>query len=276
MTLVALCSLKGSPGVTTAALGLAARWPSGEQPVLVECDPAGGDLLARFSLETSPGLVSLAAAVRRGAAPGLVWQHAQRLPGGLPVVAGPAGPEQARASLAQITGAGAAPLRQAADRPGTAVIADCGRIDPGSAALGILRAADTTLLLARSHDDALMHVAANLDRAVRWSRRSCFVLVGGGYPTSEVVRTLGIEVIGRIPDDRNGAAVLCGRPGRRSAPANSPLGRSLARIAATVASRALGPPEWAQEKVPTVRSVGASPPALSSGALPESEEEVSR
>jgi len=57
VTLVAMCSLKGSPGVTTAALGLAAGWPSAEQPVVVECDPAGGDLLGRFRLETAPGLM---------------------------------------------------------------------------------------------------------------------------------------------------------------------------------------------------------------------------
>ena len=55
VTLVALCSLKGSPGVTTAALGLAAGWPSAEQPVVVECDPAGGDLLGRYRLERTLG-----------------------------------------------------------------------------------------------------------------------------------------------------------------------------------------------------------------------------
>ncbi|MGA5506926.1 MinD/ParA family ATP-binding protein [Streptomyces umbrinus] len=224
--------------MTTAALGLAARWPAGELPVVVECDAAGGDLLARFRLETSPGLVSLAAAVRRGADPGLVWQHTQRLPGGLPVVAGPAGVEQARAALAQITSAGAAVLRRAADRPGTVVVADCGQVGPGSATLGILEAADVVLLLTRSRDDALSHVVANLDATAPWSRHATFVLVGDGYPTSEVASTLGIEVIGRLPDDRHGAALLGGWPGRRSAPAQSPLGRALARIAALSSSRA--------------------------------------
>ncbi|BCL28550.1 MinD/ParA family protein [Streptomyces aurantiacus] len=241
MTLVALCSVKGSPGVTTAALGLAARWPAGDLPVVVECDAAGGDLLARFRLATSPGLVSLAAAVRRGAEPGLVWQHTQRLPGGLPVVAGPAGAEQARAALEQITDGGAAVLRRAADRPGTVVVADCGQVGQGSASLGILRVADVVLLLARSQDDALAHVVASLDVVARWSQPLSCVLVGGGYRTGEVAQTLGIEVIGRLPDDHHGAAVLCGRPGRRSASTQSPLGRALARIAALAASRALTP-----------------------------------
>ncbi|MFF1676120.1 MinD/ParA family protein [Streptomyces sp. NPDC058256] len=277
MTLVALCSLKGSPGVTTAALGMAARWPSGEHPVVVECDPAGGDLLARFRLETSPGLVSLAAAARRGAEPGLVWQHTQRLPGGLPVVAGPARPEQACAALAQITGAGAAMLRRAAARPGTVVVADCGRVGPGSPALEILRAADVMLLLARSHDDALSHVAADLDIAVRWSRHPCFVLVGDGYPTSEVAQTLGIEVMGRVPEDRNGAAALGGRPGRRTAPAQSPLGRALARIAASAASRAFTPPGWEQKRaVDSPGSAFNSPPTVGQSTLQESWERATR
>src|SRR3982074_1468642 len=46
MALIAIASDKGAPGVTTAALALAAVWP---RPVLLaECDPAGGDLVYRF------------------------------------------------------------------------------------------------------------------------------------------------------------------------------------------------------------------------------------
>ncbi|WP_326758929.1 hypothetical protein OHB35_14085 [Streptomyces phaeochromogenes] len=276
MTLVALCSLKGSPGVTTAALGLAARWPAGELPVVVECDAAGGDLLARFRLETSPGLVSLAAAVRRGADAGLVWQHTQRLPGGLPVVAGPAGAEQARAALVQLTSAGAAVLRRAADRPGTVVVADCGQVGQSSATQSILQAADVVLLLARSRDDALSHVVANLDAAARWSWHATFVLVGGGYPTSEVASTLGIEVIGRLPDDLHGAAVLGGRPGRRSAPAQSPLGRALARIAALAASRAATTHRWKEGVADLSEADPSTPSAGRNSSLHKSWEGVSR
>lgn len=242
MTLVAVCSLKGSPGVTTAALGLAAGWPSAEQPVVVECDPAGGDLMARFRLETAPGLMTLAADARYRAEPGLVWEHTQRLPGGLPVVVGPAGADQARASLAQLTPSGSGALRRAADRAGTVVIADCGRIDPDSAALNVVREADVTLLLARARDDALAHVATRWHATAGRSRGLCFVLVGDGYPTDEVARELDIEVMTRIPEDPKGAAALGGRPGRRSAAARSPLGRALAGTAELTASRALDRP----------------------------------
>jgi hypothetical protein len=264
MTLIALCSLKGSPGVTTAALGLAARWPSGEQPVVVECDPAGGDLLARFRLETSPGLVSMAAAARRSTEPGLVWQHTQRLPGGLPVVVGPPGAVQACAALGEITGRQASALRRAADRAGTVVIADCGRIDTDSAAMAVLRAADVMVLLSHARDDALSHVATRLSTAVRWSTRPCFVLVGDGYPTAEVAASLDIPVMGRLPHDPKGAAVLGGENSRRSAPARSPLGRAMADLAAMIAyharAEAIG---WKGRGAP-----GYPPPATALGQQP--------
>jgi len=257
VTLVALCSLKGSPGVTTAAVGLAAGWPSGEQPVVVECDPAGGDLLGRYRLETAPGLMSLAAAARHRAELGLVWQHTQRLPGGLPVIVGPAGADQARASLAEITQSGIGLLRQAANRAGTVVIADCGRIASDSPALEVVREADVMLLLACARDDALAHVAVQWHTAARWSHHPCFVLVGAGYPTDEIARELDVDVMARIPEDPKGAAALGGHPGRRSAPARSPLGRAMAAIAELAASRAVSSPGSVQQEQAADFNLGA-------------------
>ncbi len=279
MTLVALCSLKGSPGVTTASVGLAAGWPSSEPRVVVECDPAGGDLLGRYRLETAPGLVSLAAAARHRGEPGLVWQHTQRLPGRLPVVVGPTGADQARAALAQLTQSGTRVLRRAANRAGTVVIADCGRIDPESPALSVIREADVMLLLARAHDDALAHVATQWHTVARWSRSPHFLLVGEGYSTDEVVRTLDINVMGRIPEDPAGAAALGGRPGRRSAPARSSLGRAMVRIAKLAASRVrlpLGPAEQGQSAALDSDAVFFDPPVSQTCELGQPWREVRR
>ena len=44
--LIALCSVKGAPGVTTSALALALSWP--RPVVLAELDPAGGDVLPGY------------------------------------------------------------------------------------------------------------------------------------------------------------------------------------------------------------------------------------
>jgi MinD-like ATPase involved in chromosome partitioning or flagellar assembly len=248
-------------------MGLAACWPPGQQPVVVECDPAGGDLLARLRLETSPGLVSLAAAARHGAEPGLVWGHTQRLPGGLPVVVGPAGADQARAALAQLTVGSGGVLRRAADRPGTVVIADCGRASADTATVDVIRAADITLLLTRVRDDALSHLATALATAPGWLRRACFVLVGEGYPTAEVAHALGIEVMGRIPEDPVGAAVLEGAPSRRSAAARSPLLRALEQIAASAAARAKHS-DWGTGSPPGVAPDSTTAPRAARSAAP--------
>lgn len=231
--LIAVCSLKGSPGVTTLATALGARWPGQESPIVVEVDPAGGDLMARFRLRDTPGLVSLAAAARHrgGADPNLLAEHTQLLPGGMRVVAGPVGAEQARATLAVLASGPLSPLRRAADQPGTTVIADCGRVDPNSPALPIIRSADAMLLVARPRDDELAHVALKLQTAQQWSRRPCFVLVGDGYATAEVSQTLSIPVMGRVPRDNQGAAVLCGQGTGRRNPSKSALGRAAAKIA---------------------------------------------
>ena len=231
--LVAICSLKGSPGVTTLATALGARWPGQENPIVVEADPAGGDLMARFRLPESPGLVSLAAAARGrgGTDPNLLDQHTQLLPGGLRVVLGPVGAEQARAALSVLAPGTSSPLRRAADQPATTVIADCGRVDPDSPTFPIIRSADAMLLVARPHDDDLAHVALKLHAAQQWSRKPCFVLVGDGYPTAEVSQVLGIPVMGRVPRDDKGAAVLCGQGNGRHRPAKSALGRAAAKLA---------------------------------------------
>ncbi|MFC5108996.1 MinD/ParA family ATP-binding protein [Kibdelosporangium philippinense] len=232
--LAAFCSLKGSPGVTTMVTAIAARWPVQETPIMVEADPAGGDLAARFRLKESPGLLSLAAAARRGSGPALLRQHSQQLPGGLDVVVGPVGAEQAHKALSVLTSAGAAALRQAADHPGVAVLVDCGRADPDSSAMPIIRAADAMILVARPQDDALAHVAVKLHVVRQWSRKPCFVLVGDGHPTTEVSRVLGIPVLGRVPRDDKGAHVLSGRNRSRHTPMRSALGHAASRIAQVV------------------------------------------
>ena len=50
MTVWAVGSLRGAPGATTLAMGLAAAWPAttGRRCVVVEADPNGGVLAARF------------------------------------------------------------------------------------------------------------------------------------------------------------------------------------------------------------------------------------
>jgi hypothetical protein len=250
--LIAVASLKGSPGVTTFALALAARWPApptearpAARCVVVEADPSGGDIATRFDLASSPGLVSLAAAARRDADAGLLWRHTQALPGGLPVITAPPGADQARAALGALgpdTPTSAGVVQRAADRPGAVVIADCGRLDPDTPAVPVVRGADVLLVVTGARAGDLAHLAARLPGVGRWSRMRALLLVGEGYPAVEVSRELGVPVLARIPSDPRGAALLRGRPGVRRTPARSALGRSAGQIAGWVITHRPTPP----------------------------------
>src|SRR5713226_7651336 len=128
MALIAVAADKGAPGVTTASVALAAVWP---RPVLLaECDPAGGDLVYRLPgadggrLDPGRGLLSLAVAARRGLVPQQVWEHTQKLHGGLDVLAGVTNAEQG-AGLDPLWGSVGSAL---AGLPQADAIADCGRL----------------------------------------------------------------------------------------------------------------------------------------------------
>lgn len=213
--LITLVSVKGAPGVTTLAHALAVNWPQPTRRVLVEADPSGGDLATRFALAPTPGLVSLAAA--RGDRD-LLWQHTQTLPDGLPVVAGPPGADQTRASLR-------AWLSHPSTQPDdggvglvdaeTVAVVDCGRIGPGSPAMPLVETADAMLLLTRAHPADLIHIASSLPTLAGWTRHPALLLVGRGCTTTEVAHELGIPVMARIPHDRRGVADL-GRNRARS------------------------------------------------------------
>jgi hypothetical protein len=255
MMLVAVCSLKGSPGVTTFCVALLAHWPAQARCLLLECDPSGGDLATRFSLASSPGLVSLAAAARRGSEPNMFWQHTQELPGGLSVVAAPPGADHALAALAALApniSASVSVLRMAAGATDMTVIADCGRIDPTSTALPIVHSADAMVLLTRAHADDLAHVATRLTAISRWSPRPALLLVGDGYSTAEVSRELDVPIFARVPEDGPGAAVLRGHRRSQGRLSRSPLGRAASNVARTLLANLTASP----------RRTPASRPAL--------------
>src|SRR5438045_9277546 len=69
MPMIDVCYVKSRSGSTTMAVGLGVVLPDSARAVVVECDPAGGDLTLRHGLRSaSPGLVELATATRTGGA----------------------------------------------------------------------------------------------------------------------------------------------------------------------------------------------------------------
>jgi hypothetical protein len=265
---VALASVKGAPGVSTACLALAATWPRGWQPVVVEVDPSGGDLSVWHGLSGEPGLVSLAAASRRSRGRDLLWPHTQQLRGGLPVVCAPMSAGQASAALDVLLAApdlGFLTEPRTLPRPGTAtgrrtvrvdgsvgeqvvVLADVGRlasgISPVEGAGRLLAGADVVLLVARNDVPGIVHVAAGArmlsglrgsGEGGQWLRP---LLTGaGGYGPAEVASVVGLPVAGLLPDDDRAAAVLSGRRGARlHRLSRSSLLRAASEVAASLAA----------------------------------------
>lgn len=162
MALVALASAKGSPGVTTAAAVLGALWP--RQVLLAECDPSGSDIAIRMTaaggqpLNPERGLVSLAAAGRKGLGDEIIMAHSQRLDGGLDVLLGVRAPEQ-------VGGMGGLwqPLGMALNQMYSAdVLADCGRIGPVSPQLPVVQAARLVVLACAATGSSVAHLRERL------------------------------------------------------------------------------------------------------------------
>jgi hypothetical protein len=268
--IIAVGSLKGSPGATTLTLALADRWPGGGgEPLVVEADPAGGDLGARFGLLTaSRGLVTLAAAGRRGGAARPVEDHVHELPGGLQVIAAPAGAEQASQVLGELDGGGWSPLWSAVRAAGRPLLVDCGRLDARSSARPVLDAADVLLLVVRARDDELSHLAARIPVVHGWALPAWYVVVvaqpdrSSDYRVRDISRVLGPRVLGPVPYDAAAAGVLAGRRYTRGGIGRTKLGRTAASLADYLAASVSAEPSTPTLPTGTAGSVGrvALPP----------------
>ncbi|MDA8280628.1 MAG: hypothetical protein M0Z63_09465 [Actinomycetota bacterium] len=227
MTVVALCSVKGSPGVTTLACLLGAVWPVGTPVVVAECDPAGGDVAARFGLQGRTGMASFALAARRAGEPLEVEPHLQYLPGGLEILVGARPMEAARAVDAE-TGGVDALLRLERD-----VIVDCGRIAPDASGQRLLLArADAVVIVARSDVSSLGHVetAAARLRQERSGALALALVTGLRHAPRSAGRGLPLDLAVTIPDDRAAAAIVRGEAGSRRRLARSPLVEASERL----------------------------------------------
>lgn len=226
---VAIGSLKGSPGVTTLALALAAAWPGEDGAVLVECDPDGGDLASRWRLPDDPGLVTLAAATRNRQVPATWLDHSQELPGGQRVIVSPAGSAQVRAALPML--AADPEVLPGNDTPG---IFDCGRIGSGSPAPPLWLHADAALVIIRAALPDLAHLAARRED-LQSANLSLVLAPSGPYRRSDVENAFGLRVLAELPRDDLAGAVLCGRARLRARSARRlgalPLMRAARRLA---------------------------------------------
>jgi hypothetical protein len=209
VSVVAVGSLRGSPGATTVALALASVWErSGRGALAVEADPDGGVLAARLGLGHHPCLTELAVRARAGARPELVWDVAQALPGGRPVVVSHPSPDQCHATL-RSAGARLAEVLQAL--PDHDAVVDVGRLRPSSPATPLADAADIVLVVMRPRledvDTAGQRLPGLLDREGAVG----LVLVGDEpYRRAEIEAVLGVAVLAVVPVDARSAAAVTG------------------------------------------------------------------
>lgn len=253
--LIVIGSVKSSPGVTTTALALAGFRPGGPG-VVIEADPAGGDVKAWRGLNGEPGLSGLAATARHTSALRLLDEHASVLPGGLRVVTAPPEGEQAASAVAVLASSGSGFLREAA-ASGERVLVDAGRLDTASPALALVGLADRLLLVLRPQLGEITRVidrVAGLAGQLAAGAGLGAVLVGPGYPAAMVEQALGIEVLAQLPEDRAGAAAITGV----AAAARGLSRRPISRAARAAWSRIEQPPADGTAHLPDhLTSIGA-------------------
>ena len=233
MTLICFASQKGSPGTSAAALAVAAAYRpgAGRRKLLLEADLSGGALAIRYRLPTEPGLVTLAAAARAGLSDDELWRHAAELPGGLAAVLCPDGPEQVHSALAA---AGGALGRHLSARRDLDVIADLGRLHPGSPAVELAAEATAVLMVARPTAEQLQPAAQRM-LALRPRIKNLGWLLIGEKPhgPTEVESTFGFPVVGVLADDRRSVEAIEGGAVTRRV-RRHPFVRSAATVASTL------------------------------------------
>ncbi len=232
MSLFALASLKGAPGVTTLACLVAATWPLDRRVVVAECDPFGGDLAARFELSTQRGCLSLATAARRDPEAVVADPHIQRLPGGLEVLVGGSSSEMALAQ--SVTRADVNQAVIAAARS-VDVVADLGRMAaPYEECRQLLQAAEAVGVVIGPDQPAVAHAAeqGEMLRRLCGDRISLMIVGRGTSRSRDIEAATGLRVSAAVPRvrpprpwPRGIRAELAAWPGRSSSspPAVSPI-----------------------------------------------------
>jgi MinD-like ATPase involved in chromosome partitioning or flagellar assembly len=265
VTLICFASQKGSPGTTATAIAVAAalKVSNGRRKVLVEADATGGTLAIRYGLAVEPGLLTLAAAVRGGLDVDGLWQHAQELPGGLPVVVCPDGSDQVHAAM---SASGALLGRYLDELAGVDVICDVGRLAPGSPSLDFVAHASALLMVARPTAEQLQPAARKMISLRPQVRNLGWVLVGRKpYGAAEVEATYDFPVVGLIADDPRSVASI-ERGGMSKRLRRHPFVRSSTTLADTLAG-------WLSP-INSARATAAVPSPPQPSVEPEPEPEL--
>jgi MinD-like ATPase involved in chromosome partitioning or flagellar assembly len=229
MTVIALAGVKHSPGVTTLALAASATRPG---PVLlIEADPAGGDIAARAGMTLNPGLVSLAAAARNGLRPEILAAHVHELGHEVDVLTAPVSPRQATTVL-HTMGQPLADVCRSLNYD--AVVVDLGRFDDPTPALPLLGVADRVVLVLRATAEDVVAARSRLDELQDYDRSVTLAVISSGpFPVREIAAALGSRDTVPLPWDPRTARSLATGLGSDRWLRRSPLTRSARELVAS-------------------------------------------
>ena len=196
MSIIAVGSVKASPGVTTLSVGLALSWESatGRRAVLIEADGDGGVLAARFGLASAPSLVELAATARHELTIDRLQGSCQLLAGQLPSLVAPGCGETTTLVLAPLASRIAEVLGQLDDID---VVVDVGRLRHNSPAVEFIKHCDLLLLVARPQFDQLVPLVHQARRVISQHIPTALVCVGDRpYSPTEMAKASQLNLLG--------------------------------------------------------------------------------
>jgi len=175
VTVITVVSAKHSPGTTTTALLVAGAADPLALPLVLEADPAGGDLAARLGVLFDPGMGSLVDEARRPGAAVSLELHARPLPIGVRIVVGAVSPA-AVTGYADRAPALIVPLLREQCR---LAVVDGGRWGT-AAATGWAERSDVVLVPMRPTVESAEHVAERLPAIARCAPLVRPVVIGEG------------------------------------------------------------------------------------------------
>lgn len=241
--LVGVASLRGSPGVTTLAVALAALWPDNaagleNDRLVIELDVDGGTLAPRYNLDPDDqkGLMGLVAASRHSVDPSFVSTYSQQLPMGVPAIVAPTTPVEAVRVLKGFA-------HRVADigdaLPEVTTVCDLGRLRGDALGTQMAAAMDLIVLVTQRRFDLLEPLHRRVAELVSLAPVAVVLSGEGPYGVADVDASLRghddaggrIWVQGDYTHDPKAAAILCGLGGSTRRLMRSALVRSTRSLA---------------------------------------------
>jgi hypothetical protein len=230
MALLTIASAKASPGVTTTAVLLAARWP--DRRLLIEADESGGVLAADLGLGETPSALELASAVR-SLDDLTIGRHCQWLWDDSPVLVAPGESHRVTATYRELAG----PLAAHVAESSMTGIVDAGRLTPASATWPLAAASSLVLLVARCRLAEFLPLAGRSAELRAAGARVGLVTVGSGsYDPAEFAEAAGLDLLAALPHDE-AARVAQGASMSARALGRSPLWAAIGHLAVELQER---------------------------------------